>query len=221
MNNNFFYKQKFDSIASKYEKISNDYTISRRAEITNFGLQNLLLEVGSSTGLVSEKIDKNIICSDISYEMCKQCKKKNRQNVICCDAERLPIKQNILDGILSTEMIYYLNNVEDFVKSSHICMKPDTEIVITMFNQNMKFIDRLRDFWRNFDQNQYFDDGQKNFLSLKKLRSILEQNNFEIISIEKKVIFPFKSLDGINRFLEKTFLNQFAYFLVIRAKCKK
>jgi len=215
------FQQKFDSIAPIYEQISNAYTIARRAELTTFLPNKVILEVGSGTGVVSELIDENIICSDISFQMCKQSVKKNRKNVICCDAEKLPIRENVLDVLLSAEMIYYLNNVENFISCSHICLKNNSEMSITMFNQKMKFVDKLRAFFRIFDKNQYFDDGQRDFLSIDILKNILQKHQFEIISIEKRVIFPFNFLHKINIILEKTFLNYFCYFITIRVKCVK
>ena len=218
---NLEFKKKFDSIAGIYEKISNSYTINRRSESFKIDSSELVLETGSGTGIVSQLIDKSVICTDISYEMCKQAVRNKRKNVICCDAEKLPIRNNVLDGILSTEAIYYLNNPQDFLKTSHSALKSNSKIMITVFNQDMKFVDRIRSFLRIFDKNQYFDDGQRDFISINHLKEILEKNNFKIISIRKKVIFPFKSLHKLNLCLEKGRLNYFCYFVVIEARCIK
>ena len=166
-------------------------------------------------------MDENIICSDISFQMCKQSVKKKRKNVICCDAEKLPIRNDVLDVLLSAEMIYYLNDIENFISCSHNSLKNNSEMSITMFNQKMKFIDKVRTFLRIFDKNQYFDDGQRDFLSTDILKKILYKYQFEIIAIEKKVIFPFSFFHKINLILEKTFLNYFSYFITIRVKCNK
>jgi len=218
---NLEFKKKFDSVANTYEKISNSYTITRRSESFKIDSTELILETGSGTGIVSELIDKSIICTDISYEMCKQSVRNKRENVICCDAEKLPIRDNILDGILSTETIYYLNNPQDFIRNSYNTLKNNSKLMITVFNQDMKFVDRIRSFLRIFDKNQYFDDGQRDFISTSHLKEILEKNNFKITSIRKKVIFPFKSLHKLNLYLEKTRLNYFCYFVIIEAECIK
>jgi len=218
---NLEFKKKFDSVAKRYEKISNPYTINRRSESFRIDSSKLILEAGSATGIISEQIDKSIICTDISFEMCKEAVRKKRANVICCDAEKLPIRNNSIDGILSTEMIYYLNNPEDFLKNSYNALKKDAKIMITIFNQDMKFVDRIRAFLRIFDKSQYFEDGQRDFINTNHLKEILEKNNFKITSIEKKVIFPFKSLHKLNLYLEKSRLNYFCYFVIIEAKCIK
>ena len=218
---NLEFKKKFDSVANTYEKISNSYTITRRSESFKIDSTELILETGSGTGIVSELIDKSIICTDISYEMCKQSVRNKRENVICCDAEKLPIRDNILDGILSTETIYYLNNPQDFIRNSYNTLKNNSKLMITVFNQDMKTVDRIRSFLRIFDKSQYFDDGQRDFISTSHLKEILEKNNFKITSIRKKVIFPFKSLHKLNLYLEKTRLNYFCYFVIIEAECIK
>ena len=218
---NLEFKKKFDSIANRYEKISNPYTINRRSESFRIDSSKLILEVGSATGIISEQIDKSIICTDISFGMCKEAVRKKRANVICCDAEKLPIRNNSIDGILSTEMIYYLNNPEDFLKNSYNTLKKDAKIMITVFNQDMKFVDRIRAFLRIFDKSQYFEDGQRDFINTNHLKEILVENNFKITTLEKKKIFPFKSLHKLNLCLEKTGLNYFCYFIIIEAKCVK
>ena len=218
---NLEFKKKFDSIAKIYEKISSSYAINRRSESFTTDSSDLILEAGSGTGIISELIDKSIICTDISYEMCKQAVSKKRENVICCDAEKLPIRNDVLDGILSTEMIYYLNDPDSFLKNSYDTLRNNAKLMITVFNQDMKSVDRIRSFLRIFDKNQYFDDGQRDFINTNHLKEILEKNNFKIASIEKKVIFPFKSLHKLNLYLEKSRLNYFCYFVIIEAKCIK
>ena len=186
---NLEFKKKFDSVAKRYEKISNPYTINRRSESFRIDSSKLILEAGSATGIISEQIDKSIICTDISFEMCKEAVRKKRANVICCDAEKLPIRNNSIDGILSTEMIYYLNNPEDFLKNSYNALKNNAKLMITVFNQDMKLVDRIRSFLRIFDKNQYFDDGQRDFISTNHLKEILVKNDFKITTLEKKIIF--------------------------------
>ena len=85
----------------------------------------------------------------------------------------------------------------------------------------MKFVERIQSFLRIFDKNQYFDDGLREFMNINDLKEILEKNNFKIISVEKKVFFPFKSLHKLNLCLEKNRFSSFCYFVIIEAKCIK
>ena len=207
---NVDYKQRFSSIAKIYEKISNQYTVNRRAESFKISPSELILEVGSGTGMISDLIDRQIICSDISYEMCKESAKKH-MNVICCDAEKLPIRENILDGIISAEVVYYLNNPNAFIEDSTRILKKDGKLMITIFNQKMQFIDSIRSFLRIFNKKMYFDDGHE-LMKYAILKKLLEKNNFRITYLKKNVIFPFKSLHKINLLFEKTGFSYFCFF---------
>jgi ubiquinone/menaquinone biosynthesis C-methylase UbiE len=212
---NVDYKQRFSSIAKIYEKISNQYTVNRRAESFKISPSELILEVGSGTGMISDLIDRQIICSDISYEMCKESAKKH-MNVICCDAEKLPIRENILDGIISAEVVYYLNNPNAFIEDSTRILKKDGKLMITIFNQKMQFIDSIRSFLRIFNKKMYFDDGHE-LMKYAILKKLLEKNNFRITYLKKNVIFPFKSLHKINLLFEKTGFSYFCFFIIVEA----
>lgn len=211
------FQKRFDLIAKNYEKISNQYTIKRRAESLVNEANGLILEVGSATGIVTASIDSTIICTDISFEMCKQAKVK-RSFVICCDAEKLPFRENTFNGIISAEMIYYLENPTNFISYSYKILKNNGKLVLSMANKDMTILDKIRSWLRHRGMNRtYFDDGLKEFMKLEQLKTILENYNFKIKSVEKKVIFPFKSFDKLNRLLESTPLNYFCIFIIMKA----
>ena len=209
------YKQIISSIAKIYEKISNQYTVNRRAESFKINPSELVLEVGSGTGMISDLIDEQIICSDISYEMCKESIKKH-VNVICCDAEKLPIRENTLDGIISAEVIYYLNNPNAFINDSVRILKKDGKLMITIFNEKMQFIDSIRSFLRIFNKKMYFNDGHE-LMKYSILEELLEKNNFRISYLKRNVIFPFKSLHKINLLFERTCFSYFCFFIIVEA----
>lgn len=211
------FQKRFDLIAKNYEKISNQYTIKRRNESLVNETSGLILEVGSATGIVTESIDSTIICTDISFEMCKQAKVK-RSFVICCDAEKLPFREKTFNGIISAEMIYYLENPINFISYSYKILKNNGELLISMANKDMAILDKIRSWLRHRGMNRtYFDDGLKEFMKLEQLKIILENYNFKIKSVEKKVIFPFRAFDKLNRLLESTPLNYFCIFIIMKA----
>ena len=63
----------------------------------------------------------------------------------------------------------------------------------------------------------YFNDPNRDFMTEEKLKELLSQGNFKIVLIKKIIVLPFKSLDKINRWLEKTFLSAFGLFYVVHA----
>ena len=212
------FQQKFNSIAKEYDLISNDYAVKRRTESLNIPNSKLILETGSGSGVVTKSYNSKIICSDFSFEMCKQAKSKH-EDVICCDAESLPFKEKIFDGVICAEMIYYLENPKKFISDSRKILKNNGIIAFSLPSENMNAIDKMRKFLRSLGfKNMYFNDGIKNFTNIEILKSILIQNGFKIIQIKKQILFPFKSFDKINRMLEKTIFKNFSMFLILHAQ---
>jgi len=213
---NLEFQKKFDSIAKQYNNVSNRYTVKKR--IDELQCKNgLILEVGAAVGSITKKYP-SAICTDISFQMCKQAK-MDRKNVICCDAQMLPLKQNKFDTIISAEMIYYLENPEKFMKDAYQILKINGEILISMTNEKMNIVDKIRTKLRKLGLNKmYFDDGLVKFMKISTLENLLEEQNFEILSIEKKVLIPINFFDKINKILEKTLLNRFCIFIFVKAK---
>ena len=212
------FQDKFNSIAKNYDLISNPYTVQRRSESLKLESSKLILETGSGSGLVTKSYNSKIICTDFSFQMCKE--SKQRQDfVICCDAEYLPFKKHIFDAIISAEMIYYLENPEIFIKYSKEILKPNGKLSFAFPNEKMIFIDKIRTFFRKIGFNKmYFDDGIHDFIKLNNLKSMLTNNGFKITSVEKQVLFPFRFLDKLNKILEKTSLNYFSIFVILHTE---
>ena len=220
MPNKLEFKRKFDSIAKNYDNISNSYTVKRRTESLQLDSANLILEVGSGSGNVTKSFECNVVCSDFSFEMCRQAKKVN-SFVVCCDAETLPFREKIFDGIISAEMIYFLKNPQNFINSVHNILKKNGRLMIAATNQKMNFVDKIRAILRKIGfQRMYFDDGNTSFMKIEFIKSLLKKGNFQIDSVEKLVVLPFTSMDKLNRMIEKSFLNVFCIFFVIKTTAK-
>jgi len=214
------FQQRFDSIAKNYDNISNPYTVKRRTESLQLDSANLILEVGSGPGNVAKSFNCDVICSDFSFEMCKQAKKIN-SFVVCCDAETLPFRENVFDGIISAEMLYYLKHPQNFINLAHYILKKNGRLMIAAPNQKMNFVDKIRAILRKIGfQRMYFDDGNRSFMEIEFIKSLLKNGNFQIDSVEKLVVFPFASMDKLNRVIEKSFLNGFCIFFVIKTTAK-
>jgi len=85
------FKKIFDILAKEYDNQSNQYTTTRRLNSIDTIMSGIVLEVGSGTGLIRDYTKNIIISTDISFQMCKEIKKKNPMTV-CCDAEQLPFR---------------------------------------------------------------------------------------------------------------------------------
>lgn len=223
------FAKKFDEIAGKFDLISNRYTLARRCKEALEYVHGKCLEVGAGTGNVfsylkneGKKGKKDYILSDISLSMCRAAVQKHNASAVCCDAERLPFAGETFDAIISMEVIYYLQNPENFIKESRRLLRKNGKLVIIMANQDMKIYDQTRGFLRKMGVGRmYFDDGITQFMKLAKLQGILEKNGFRITSKKKIVIFPSRMLHGLNLLIEKTFLDYFCAFVLVAAEKKR
>lgn len=214
------FQQRFDSIAENYDNISNPYIVQRRTESLKIKSANLILEVGSGSGNITRSYECDVICSDFSFQMCKQTKKIH-SFVVCCDAENLPFREKIFDGIISAEMIYYLKNPQNFINFAHEILKKNGKLMIVAPIQKMNFVDKIRAILRKIGFGRmYFDDGIRNFLEMEFIKTLLIKGNFQIDSIDKMVVLPFASMDKFNRIIEKSFLNRFCIFFIIKVTAK-
>ena len=214
------FQKKFNSIAKKYDNVSNPYTIKRRSDSLKVESAELILEVGSGTGLVTESFECEVVCTDFSLEMCKEAKKRHNL-VVCCDAEFLPFKTKIFDAVISAEMIYYLEKPQNFIAYCTNIFKKNGILLFALPNQDMIIVDRIRRILRKIGfSKMYFDDGIRNFMKIDQLKSLLEENKFKITGIHKQVLFPFHSLDSLNQTLEKTIFNHFCLFIIVKAQAQ-
>lgn len=214
------FKKQFDEIAGNYDNILNKYSVERRSKIINSDAFGLVLEVGAGSGLISDSIKREVICTDFSFNMCKQAKNKHK-NVLCCDAEFLPFQKKIFDMIISPEMIYYLEKPQNFIEECYSLLKKNGKICLTLPNDKMSFVHTIRLILHRIGfVNMYFEDKIKDFMDINYLRFLLEKNNFKIYDISNYVIFPFNSFDKLNKILEKSFFKKFAIFFVLKAISK-
>ncbi len=213
----------FDQFASLYSEVSNQYTIKRRYQSVASFSKGKLLDVGGASGLLLTFLKANVhpIVLDISYNMCLEVKHNYSANVICADAEKIPFSDNSFDTVVSLEMIYYLNDLSDFIMEVERILRPNGVFILSFYNSKLNFFVTLRSFFRKIKLgNMFFDDGNPKFTKLEELHKHLEGTLIEISDINNVLFLPFKRFDWLNRFLEKTFLNRYALFniVIIRKK---
>ena len=91
---NNFKQADYILFSQRYKKEDLVY-LQKLIELANQNRKKLILETGSGSGLVTKSYNSKIICTDFSFEMCKESKQK-QEFVVCCDAEFLPFKKNIM-----------------------------------------------------------------------------------------------------------------------------
>src|SRR3989344_7590870 len=217
------FKEIFNIIAPSYNKVSNSYLVDLRKNIFGNWAKGKCLEVGAGTGEISRFLSKKhaVVATDISPGMVQEIEKGGIE-AITCDAEKLPFENNSFDTIVAAEMLFYLDNPDNFLSEAHRILKPEGQLLISCAsNFPVKLYDRLRSWLRRlgFREGMYFDeDPLREFMTVQKLRTMLEQHHFKTVEERRTPIFPLVYFKHLNDLLEKTVLKYFGIFFFILTK---
>ena len=213
----------FDKVASKYEQVVNPYTVGRRKRILVSWAKGKCLEIGAGSGELSLSLLKKgltVVACDISPKMVKEIKKKGVEAYLA-DAKKLPFPDKSFDSLIASELVYYLDHPEKFIKEAYRVLRPEGRLLISSASASLttNIYNRVRSLLRSLGFGRmYFDDPVTNFPSVSKLRALLKKGKFKISEEHKIVIFPFSSLHWLNNTLEKTPLNHLGVFILMNAK---
>lgn len=215
-------KKVFDSVANQYDSITSSYAIRRRVEFFVSRSEGKCLDVGAGTGAISKVLlekGHKVIATDISVNMVEEMKKKSIEAVVC-DAEQLPFPDASFDTVVSSEMLYYLDNPDKFLKEARRVLKPGGTLLLSSANKRVAwFYDWLRAVLRPFGiGGTYFDDPVHMFFSEKELHKIVENAGFRNIKTKKILVLPILFFDRANKILERTPLRHAGAFVLLSAR---
>jgi ubiquinone/menaquinone biosynthesis C-methylase UbiE len=211
------FARRFDEVAASFDGIVSKYSAIRRYHALIPLIRGKVLDAGAGTGWLSRLYDpKEIIHLDISINMCRVVHEKTGSPAICGDAEILPVTDEAFDTIVSSEMIYYLNEPNRFFSEASRSLKPGGRLLITSANQKAAFYDRCRTFLRRIGVTRaYFDDGTNRFMTDGEMKRLYEENGFKVIMCRNIMILPFRFFRRLDCRLEKTPFSRFALYLVM------
>ncbi|MBN1384056.1 MAG: methyltransferase domain-containing protein [Elusimicrobia bacterium] len=215
------FRKRFDGIASVYSEILNPYMIYRRSSELLLSAKGKILEVGAGTGNITSflKDFSNVTLSDISEKMCETARKKHNCSVVCCDAEKLKFPDDTFDTVIASEVIYYLDHPDLFIKEALRVLKKGGMLLISSANDDMRIYDIIRNMVRALGiKRMYFDDGNRRFIKLENILKLLAENGFTVKKAKKIVPIPSKLFHKVNLVLEDTFLNYFGTFIIVIAE---
>jgi ubiquinone/menaquinone biosynthesis C-methylase UbiE len=212
----------FDSVARRFDTISNTYSVHRRSQAIAYFAQGKCLEAGAGTGKTAEVLKKQgfaVTATDISPQMVEIIKSRLHISAQVCDAEKLPFGQKTFDTVIASELIYYLDHPERFIEEAYRVLKSNGLLILTSAN----FIARLYNFVRVILRNagfrkMYFDDPVDTFFSDKQIARLLRRHKFILVFRKRMIIIPFAMFDWLNKLLEHTPISFLGMFTVYVAK---
>ena len=211
---------RFDSISHSYDQILHSYSLSRRASFFESNSSGRCLEVGAGTGSISLLLaqSKVIFGSDLSVEMVRVMKMKGISG-FQADAETLPVRSEVIDTIIGSEMIYYLVDPGQFFSEAYRILRPGGRLLLSSFNDRVRVYDRLRRLLRQVGmKSMYFEDDVREFMTEKQIVTHTVSAGFRNIQIKKVVVLPWDKADSLNRILERTPFQHFGLFILLSAE---
>jgi len=201
-------QKSFDKNANKYDDYCEIQKIVADLLIKNISQKqfNDILEIGTGTGLFTEKlIDKiifeKLILSDFSKKMMLLSKTKflNKNiDFLCMDALNFSLKKTF-DLIVSNASYQWINNLEKHIKRQTQFLNKNGMLAITYFG-NQTF------FELNSIINKYFKTSipASKFLEKEKLKQIFKNNFSEYFFSEYKIIKKYSNLMDFLRTIKNT-----------------
>lgn len=219
MSNNHNFGSVFDSVAERFDHITDLYAFERRHHAVLPYLKGKILNVGAGTGILKHLEDSTsyALYMDLSFNMCNVIKRKNARYILCGHAEALPFPDNSFDTVVSLEMVYYLKSPGRFFKEAYRILNPGGVLVVTSANHSIaKFYDFLRFVLRKLGiKNSYFDDPVAHFMTKKELKAFFYRTGFEIIAERNMLTIPFKWMKYLDELIERTPLNRLSMFISV------
>ena len=212
-------RSRFDNIAPLYDKILHGYCLSRRTSFFESNSSGMCLEVGAGTGSISSLLGQTMVVfgSDLSVEMVRVMKKKGILG-FQADAEALPVRNEVLDTIIGSEMIYYLDDPAQFFSEAYRILRPKGRLLLSSFNDGVRIYNTLRTLLRKVGmKSMYFEDDVRKFMTKTQLISYTESAGFRNIEIKKVIVLPWDQADSFNRILERTLFRHFGLFILLSA----
>lgn len=154
-----------------------------------------ILDIGSGTGksvrgLQTQFPKSHVIASDVAMPMLMylnqmQASLQHKASIVCCDAEKLSIKDESVDLIFSTSTFQWCEDLNLVFTECLRILKPDGVLVFTSFGPDT--LKELRQSWACVDQ----QDHVHQFIDMHHIGDLLLANNYtdpvvdmELITIE-------------------------------------
>ena len=212
-------RRRFDGISRSYDDILHSYSFARRARFFESNSSGRCLEVGAGTGSISSLLGqpKVVFGTDLSVEMVRVMQMKGISG-FQADAENLPVRNEVMDTIIGSEMIYYLDDPRQFFSEAYRILRPNGRLLLSSFNDRARVYDRLRTLLRKVGmKSMYFEDDVREFMTEKQLVSLTVSAGFRNIQIKKVIVLPWDKVDSFNRVLERTLFRHFGLFILLSA----
>ncbi len=183
-------KDSFAHAAHSYDMVA---ALQRRVGqglFTRIAAQNLtgtVLDVGCGTGfltgaLITQTAIEQIIALDIALPMLQTTRQKlsgQKLNLLCADAEYLPLNANTVHHIVSNLALQWCENLSAVFSEFKRVLKPDGQLLFTTFGEQT--LQELKKAWVKVDGFSHVND----FYNAAQMQYFLQAAGFKDIQISE------------------------------------
>lgn len=147
----------FSSAAQKYEKVAvMQAKVAKQLLALHQDYSGEVCDVGCGTGFCIDGIrehNAHVIGLDIAQGMLQFCQQKYQEhplNLICADYENLPLKENSLNGIVSSLSMQWSEDLSRLFHQMHQALDDDGWLLFSTLGPNT--LHELRNAWQSVDR---------------------------------------------------------------------
>ena len=137
-----------------------------------------IIDLGSGTGFIAQKLNKDIYQLDIAFGMCQQSKKLSP--TICADIEKLPVADKSFDAAFSSSVVQWLNSLETAFKEVNRILNNNGYFFFTTFGEGT--LSELKACYKSAG----LEPKTLDFIGDKQIEAELNNSKFEILSFNKQ-----------------------------------
>ncbi len=159
----------YDKIAKGYNELYGEEQLKKweiAKKMINFSKEDRVLDLGCGTGLITEKIAKqvnSVIGLDLSEEMIKNSIKAKNIKYVVGNAKKLPFENKYFDKVISFTVIQDIDKWDYVFKEIKRVSKG--EILLTVLKRK-KELNELKNIISEYFKIKKFDEEEKDFIFL-------------------------------------------------------
>lgn len=140
-----------------------------------------VLDAGSGTGFVTQDLLKryprsSVIALDIAYSMARKSQQQGgwfrKPLAVCADAEKLPLKPESIELLISSLMLQWSNDLKQTLSGFHSVLAPNGLLLFSTFGPET--LREMRESWATVDNVPH----TSNFLDMHEIGDALLQSGF-------------------------------------------
>ncbi len=214
------YQKKKDAIQQLYFDVLKWGMKKSKLNILD-GKDNIAVDIGSAHGYVAALLSRlgyESYGCELSKFFVRAYAKNNTDELIICDAQTPPFKENKLDLITAFELIEHLPHFSKFLDGCYNSLKENGTLLITTPNATLKALNLK--FWRDYTlgslilNNLNIDGHSHEFSSSMELKKELKQSGFSKAIVETWWFAPLPPT-WFNRY----FVGQLPMFTIPHLRC--